>query len=96
MLLVLPQIALGDYTSIQHNLTSPPPDTSFDGSVLRVHQSGFLQMGQGVDLLTRRHVPNIRVGELVGILMEPLSIRMRVLIPVLVPTGWITLTKGRR
>lgn len=38
MLLVLPQIALGDYTSIQHNLTSPPPDTSFDGSVLRVHQ----------------------------------------------------------
>ncbi len=37
--LVVPQIASGDYTSVQHNLIGAPNDTSFDGSVLRIYQN---------------------------------------------------------
>lgn len=37
--LCVPQVLLADYTSILHNLTGSPNDTSFDGSVLRIVQS---------------------------------------------------------
>ncbi len=39
MLAVLPQITLGDYTTIEHGLLGGGYDTSFDGTTLRVQQS---------------------------------------------------------
>lgn len=38
MLAVLPQVTLGDYTTIEHNLLGGGYDTSFDGTTLRVYQ----------------------------------------------------------